>query len=699
MKKFAPEDIRNVALVGHQGSGKTSLGEAILFLAGLNNRIGSVQDKTSLLDFEPEEKDKGASLSTAIAAVEWKKKKITLLDTPGDANFFSDSQNVLTVADCAAFAVSAVDGVEVQTEIGWGLAADLNLPRMIIVTKMDKERADFSGVIDECASTLSDKITPVTLPIGKEDSFEGVVDLLRMKALRFPSDGSGKAKEEDIPADLKGAADEAREKLVDVVAASDDALTEKYLESGDLEEADLTEGLKKAILQGLFVPALCVSSVKNIAVTPILDLLVSSFPSPLQMPVREASNAAGEALELKPDPAAAFTGQIFKTTVDQFVGKLSYFRVWTGTLKAESGFFNATRESKERFAKLLVPMAGKQEEVSEAVVGDVIAVAKLKDSMTGDSVCEEKTPVHFAGLPKVHPLISFGLKPKSKGDAAKLGASLARLLEEDSSLSMTRDAEAEETLLSGMGEDHIRITVSKLQRKFGVEVELLPPKIPYRETITRKVMSIEGKHKKQTGGHGQFGVCYFNLEPFREGSEYKYEFENNIVGGAIPKNWIPSVEKGIKSAMERGIIAGFPVIGVKVDLYDGKYHDVDSSDISFQLAGRKGWKEGAPKGNPVILEPIMNVEINCPVDNQGDIMGDISGRRGRVVGTDQKGKRVIIKANAPMAEMLRYANDLKSITGGRGSFIMGFSHYEALPSHLTDKVIAASGKKVQEEED
>ncbi len=699
MKKYPSEDIRNVCLVGHQGSGKTSLGETVLFLTGVNKRIGSVPEKTALLDFEPEEKEKGSSLSAAIAAVEWKKKKITFIDTPGDANFFSDSQNCLCVADCAAVVVSAVEGVQVQTENGWHIATELGLPRLVVITKMDKERSDFDATVNDLLTSLSDKITPITLPIGREASFEGILDLFRMKAIFYSPDGSGKVREEEIPASLKDQARSAREKLVDVIAASDDDLTEKYLDSGDLGDEELIEGAKKAILQGLFVPAICISATKNIGVSALLDLVVSSYPSPLQMPVRKAKNMVGEDIVLKPDLSSPFAGQVFKTTVDQFVGKLSFFRIWTGTLKADSGFYNSSREGRERFGKLLVPVAAKQEEVSEAGPGDILAVAKLKETSTGDSLCDEKNQVVFEPLPKINPLISFVLKPKTKADATKVGQALMRLLEEDCSLSMSRDVEAEELLLSGMGEDHIRITVSKLQRKFGVGVDLLPPKIPYRETITRKVTEIEGKHKKQTGGHGQFGVCYINIEPYKEGNEYKYEFINNIVGGAIPRNWIPSVEKGIKAAMEKGIVAGFPAIGVRVDLYDGKYHDVDSSDISFQLAGRKAWREGAPKGNPVILEPIMNIAVTCPTENQGDIMGDISGRRGRVLGTELKGKRIVIKANVPMAEMLRYAGDLKSITGGRGSFVMSFSHYEVLPSHLVEKVITTAGKRVPKEEE
>jgi len=699
MKKFDSRDLRNICLVGHQGSGKTSLGETILFLAGINNRIGSVMEKTALLDFEPEEKEKGASLSSAVASFEWKKKKVTIIDTPGDANFFPDSLNCLCATDCAGIVVSSVEGVQVQTENAWNTATELQIPRIVIITKMDKERADFESTISDLSSSLSDKIIPVTLPIGKESSFSGVIDLFKMKAINFAQDASGKFSEENIPESMLKEAKSAREKIVDAVAASDDLLTEKYLEKGDLDEGELMDGLHKAVMQGQFIPAICLSAIKNIGVSFLLDFLVSVYPSPLEMPVRKAKNKSGELVSLQPDSSAPFAGQIFKTTVDQFIGKISYFRIWSGNLKADSGFYNSTRDIKERFGKLLVPVGGKQEEVSEGVPGDILAVAKLKESCTGDTICDEKSQVIFEPLPKTNPLISFVLKPKTKADAAKVGQSLAKLLEEDTSLSMGRDVEAEELLLSGMGEDHIRITVSKLQRKFGVSVDLLPPKIPYRETITRKVTGIEGKHKKQTGGHGQFGVCYINIEPYKEGNEYKYEFVNNIVGGAIPRNWIPSVEKGIKAAMEKGIVAGFPAIGVRIDLYDGKYHDVDSSDLSFQLAGRKAWREGAPKGNPVILEPIMNVEVNCPAENQGDIMGDISGRRGRVLGTEQKGKRVVIKANVPMAEMLRYANDLKSITGGRGSFIMSFSHYEVLPSALADKVIAQAGKRVEEEEE
>ena len=700
MKKYAGADIRNVALVGHLGSGKTSIGEAFLFMSGANSRLGSVTDQTSMLNFEPEEKEKGVTVSTAIASVEWKRKKVTLLDTPGDANFFLDALYSLTAADCGVLVVSAVDGVQVQTEQAWQHAEESSIPRMIFISKMDRERASFQTALEDVRSSLTQAATALQIPIGQEASFEGVVDLLRMKALRYPADGSGKAREEDIPPELAAEASAAREKLIDAVAATSDQLTEKYLEAGDLEEADIQQGLRSAIAAGTLVPVLCGSAARNQAVAPLFDLVVDVFPSPLDRPPRKAKSSTGEEVAIEPDPAAPFSSQVFKTTVDQFIGTLTLIRVWSGTLKPDSTYINATRGSKERFGKIMSLVANKQEDMTEAVPGDILAVAKLKETVTGDSLCDDKRQVTFAELPRIEPLISFVLKPKTKGDAGKIGQSLAQLLKEDQALRVSRDEEAEELLVSGLGEDHIRITVKKLVRKFNVDVELLPPKIPYRETITRKVMNIEGKHKKQTGGHGQFGVCYVHLEPFRdENGGYAYEFSNEIVGGAIPKNWIQSVEKGLRAAMQRGIIAGFPTVGVKVILYDGKYHDVDSSDMSFQLAGSKAWKAGAPDGGPVILEPLMELMITCPDENMGDIMGDISGRRGRVLGTESKGKKVTIRASAPMAEVLRYASDLKSITGGRGSFTMRFLQYEVVPQNLVEKVIAEAGRPRGGEED
>ncbi len=698
MKKYAPADIRNIALVGHLGSGKTSVGEAFLFMSGTNNRLGSVADDTSMLNYEPEEKDKGVTISTAVASCEWRKKKVTLLDTPGDANFFLDALNCLTAADCGAIVVSAVDGVQVQTEEAWQHAEEAGIPRMIYISKMDRERADFTGTLKDVRSTLAQEATAIQLPIGSEEAFEGVVDLLGMRALRYPTDGSGKATEGDIPDELSGPAAEARERLVDAVAATDDDLTEKYLEAGDLDEADLHKGLRSAIAAGTLVPVLCGSATRNQAVAPLFDVLTEIFPSPLERPARPAKQG-GEEIAVEPDAAAPFAGQVFKTTVDQFIGSLTVMRVWAGTARPDATYINVTSDAKERFGKLFNLVTNKQEDITEAVPGDIVAVAKLKETTTGDTLCDDKRQVAFADLPTVAPLISFVLKPKTKGDASKIGPALAQLVKEDPALSVSRDEEAEELLVSGLGEDHIRITVKKLVRKFNVEVELLPPKIPYRETITRKVMGVEGKHKKQTGGHGQFGVCYVNIEPMKvEEGGPTYEFVNQIVGGAIPKNWIPSVEKGMKAAMARGIQAGFPVVGVRITLYDGKFHDVDSSDMSFQLAGSKAWKAGAPQGAPMILEPIMEMTITCPEENMGDIMGDISGRRGRVLGSEPKGKKVVIKASAPMAEVLRYANDLKSITGGRGSFTMRFLQYENLPPNLVDKVIAEAGRPREEEE-
>lgn len=698
MKKYEIQAIRNVGLVGHGGTGKTSLGEVLLFAAKAINRMGRVEDGTTTFDHEPEEVKRGSSISTAIASCDWKKHRVTIIDTPGDANFFLDTQNCMTVMDTAVVVVSAVDGVQVQTAQAWDIAQGAGLPRVVFVNKMDRERADFDATMEDLRKSLSDKIVAVQAPIGREDKFEGIVDLLSGKAYRYAGDGSGNCEEIDVPADLKERVDGAREKLIDGIAASDDALTEKYLEQGTLTEEEALAGLRQGILAGTFVPALCGSATRNIGGAQLLDLVVASCPSPADRPPRVLRRPAGEeTVERPPDPSAPFCGQVFKTVVDQFTGRMTMLRVWSGTLRTETGFYNVTRGARERFNAVLAPQGKKQETWTEAGPGEIVAVAKLKETMTGDSLAEEKDQVVFPSLPEVVPVIGFALRPRTKSDEDKIGTALARIVEEDSTLQVSHDTEAKEVILSGMGQVHIEVTVEKLKRKFGVEVDLLPPKIPYRETIKGRVENVEGKHKKQTGGRGQFGVAYINMEPLGRG--VGFEFVDAIVGGAIPRQWIPSVEKGIVAAMKRGIRAGYPVVDLRVTLFDGKYHEVDSSDMSFQMAGSKAFKAAAKQAKPTILEPIMAVEIVCPDDCMGDVMGDINQRRGRVLGMDTRGKNQVIKANVPMSEMLRYAPDLRSITGGRGSFTMKFSHYDELPVQLQEKVIAESGRKVEEEED
>jgi len=696
MRKYATSDIRNVGLVGHQGAGKTSLAEAFLFDAKATTRLGSVADETSNLDYEPEEVRRKSSTSSAFASCEWQKKKISILDTPGDSNFFTDSRNCLTVMDAAIVVVSAVDGVQVQTSKAWEYATDQGLPLAVFLSKLDRERASFEDALKDVKKALSENIVALQAPIGAEDKFAGVVDLLSNKAYRYKPDGSGAFTVEDVPADMKDQIKAAREALVDGVAATDDALTEKYLDQGDLTAEELATGLAAAIKSGKVIPAFCGSATKNIGAQPLLDFIAANFPSPEARGVRKGQDPKGNPMECPPDAAAPFSGQVFKTVADQFAGKISVFRVWSGTLKADSGFLNVSSDTHERFGQILVLNGKTTTPVTEAGPGDIVAVAKLKNTATGDSIADDKHPVKFEPLPQVQPVISFAIRPKNKGDEDKLANALPRIIEEDPTIHISRDVDGKEVLISGMGQLHVEITVEKMKRKFGVEVELAPPRIPYRETIKGRSMNVEGKHKKQTGGRGQFGVCYLDIEPGTRGAGF--EFVDKIVGGSIPRQFIPSCEKGIRNCMSRGIVSGYPVVDVRVTVTDGKYHDVDSSDMAFQMAASKGFKKGFKAAKPILLEPMMNLEVATPDDTMGDVIGDINSRRGRVLGMDSKGRMQIIKALVPMSELLKYAPDLRSITGGRGAFSMEFSHYDELPGPLAEKVMAEF-KSTDEEDD
>ncbi len=693
MRKYATKDIRNVGFVGHGGCGKTALAAAALFDAKAVTRFDM-----GIFDYEPEEVERQSSVSSVLARAQWDKKRITLLDTPGDSNFIADAIYSMTVMDTAVVVVSAVGHVEVNTERVWDFAEERKLPRVIFISMLDRDRASFEDCLSSIRDTLRTDATiaPLFLPIGAEKSFKGVVDLMANKAYIFADDASGEFEVVDVPSDLVDAAEEARSSLLDDIVESDEELMEKYLEEGELTPDEIFSALSAAIAEGSFIPVLCGSATANIGVPQLLDVLAKACPSPADRPPiiakREDEDVSLEAREDVP-----FTAQVFKTIHDQFSGKLTLLRVWSGLLASDSGFYNSTKQAKERFGQLLFRHGKEQEAAGDVGPGDIVAVAKLKETQTGDSLCaDHRDSMVLPSLPVINPVIGYAVKPKTKADEDKIGTALAKLCEADTTLRVERDTEAQELILQGMGQVHIKVNVDRMSR-MGVLVELANPKVPYRETIKGRLMGVEGKHKKQTGGRGQFGVAYINVEPLPRGSGF--EFADKIVGGSIPRQYIPSVEKGMGDRMNRGVVAGYPIVDVRVTLYDGKYHDVDSSDMAFQMAGSKALAAAFsdPKAKPILLEPIWNLEVICPEENGGDVMGDVSRRRGKVLGMDSKGRNTIVRATLPFSELLDYSPALDSMTGGRGSFTMAFNSYDELPSHLAEKIIA--DRKIEEDED
>jgi elongation factor G len=678
------ELIRNIALVSHNGAGKTSLAEIILYKAGKTNRVGRVEDGNTLMDFEPEELKRQASLSSGLHQYEWKKHTINLIDTPGDQNFFTDTKNCMQGADIALFVVDAVDGVRVQTEQAWEFAEEFNMPSLIFINKIEKERADFSKAFGDISESLSSpKPIIVQLPIGSESNFKGVIDLVSMKAYVY--DEKGKPSTTDIPADMKEQAETERENLIENIAEADDALIERYLEGETITDDELKAALKKGVNERIFVPVACGSAIGNVGVDNLMDLFVSALPSPLERGPKTGTDLRDEAqLSRDPDPEAPFSAFVFKTVADPYAGRLSIFRIVSGTLGSDGNFYNATKETKERFNQLLT-MAGKEQKPCDgAGPGAIVAVAKLKETTTGDTLCDDSNKIKYAFADSLPPLISFALESKAKGDEDKIYISLNKLLEEDTGLKLERNSETNEILLSGRGQVHIEATIEKMKRKFGVDVHLKLPKIPYRETIKKKVR-VQGKHKKQTGGHGQFGDCWVAFEPLQRGAGF--EFVDAIVGGVIPKTYIPAVEKGIVESAQKGVLAGFPTVDFRATLDFGSFHAVDSSEMAFKVAGSLAFKKGINDANPVLLEPVMEVTVTTPDEYMGDIMGDLNGRRGRVLGMENAGRYQQIKAHVPLAEFLTYAPDLRSMTGGRGIYSMIFSHYDEVPSQIAEKVI------------
>jgi elongation factor G len=691
------ERLRNIGILGQGGSGKTSLGEAMLFTAGATQRLGRIQDGTSVLDHDPEEVKHHVSISTAFHSLNWSKHPMTLVDTPGYTAFLADSINCIRAFEGAVFVLNPMVGLRVESERLWNRTNEEGISRLLFVNKMDHEPAGVEERTNGLLEALGVRGVFLQLPIGAEAGFKGVVDLLTMKAYLYDGD-TGKCAEADIPADIKDAAARMRLELLETVSETDDALLEKYLDGQEPSPEELKRALRNATLERKVFPILYGSSTRLVAIDRLLDAVTDYLPSPIDEGEAEGRNpSTGEVEKRKPDPSAPFSAYVFKTISDPFAGKLSVMRVMSGTLAADGACYNANKQSREKIGHMFRLEGKKQEPAKDVSVGDIVAAAKLKDVSTGDTLCDDKAPIQYEGPPHFSPVISFALEPKSKADEEKVPQGLHRMMEEDLTIEVHRDEQTRDFILSGMGQQHIEIIVEKLKRKYGADVVLKAPKVPYKETIRGKA-SAQGRLKKQTGGRGQFGDTWLRIEPLPHGGGF--EFVDEIVGGAIPRNYIPAVEKGIREAMAGGYLAGYPMVDVRVTLYDGSYHDVDSSDMAFKIAASLGFKNAVEKAKPVLLEPIMNMDVTVPDESMGDVIGDLNSRRGKVLGMDSKGHAQIIKAKVPMAEVLKYAPDLRALTSGRGEFHMEFSHYEELPGHLSEKVIKeAQARKSAEQQE
>ena len=687
MKVFGGADIRNVAVVGHGSSGKTSLVAGCLFLGGVGNRLGRVDDGTALTDFDPEEIERKISISTAIASSEWNKTKINFLDTPGKGVFIQDTRTSMRVSESVLILVDAVAGVEVQTEKVFKFSEEFSSPAAFVVNKLDRENASFERAVASLQENFGRTAIPVHLPIGSEKAFRGIVDLVDLKAYEFEPNGSGRAKAIDIPPGMQDAVAKGHEAIVEMVAEGNDHLMEEFFDKGTIPLEDLVPGLRQAITERKIHPVLASSALLNVGSQTLSDFIVNYLPSPVGIKTIPAMTSAQgtDAVERSTRSEGPLSVFVFKTLADPFAGRLSFLKVFSGTLKTEATVSNHNRGTSERLAHLAIPQGKTPVEVTELHAGDIGVVAKLKDTVTGDTLGDKEHPIFYQKLSYPEPLITFAIEPKSRGDEDKISIALHRLLEEDPTLRFGRDQQTHEMLLSGMGQLHIETIVARLKKRFGVEVTLKPPKVPYRETIRGRA-DVQGRHKKQSGGHGQYGDCKIKMEPLPRGGQF--EFVNEIFGGAIPKNFIPAVEKGILESAARGYLAGYPVVDFRVTLYDGSYHDVDSSEMAFKIAGSLAFKKAMEVASPVLLEPIMNVEVYAPDVYAGDLMGDLNSRRGRVQGMDAKAGNQVIKAQVPMSEMLSYAPTLTSMTQGRGDYTMEFSHYEVVPNQIAEKIVS-----------
>ena len=672
--------IRNVGFAGHGGVGKTSLVEAILFAAGAINRLGKVDDGTTTTDFDPDEIKRTISINLALLPCEWENKKINVVDAPGYADFTGEMKAAIHATDAAVVLVDASAGVEVGTEHCWAFADEASLPRAVLIDRMDRENADFAQALSQVQSFFGKKCVALQIPVGAQSSFSGVVDVLAMKAY-----SGEKGTEGAVPDSLSDQAARFREQLVEAVAETDDELLTKYLDGTELTAEELTRGLRTGIASGAVVPVLVAAAAKNIGTAQLLDVLANDFPSPKDRPPVEAKNAStGQEEDVKADPAGPLAALVFKTTADPYVGKLTYLRVYSGVLKGDSSAWNSNKAAAERIGQLFVVRGKAQEPVPQLVAGDIGALAKLAETSTGDTLATKERPLVLPPITFPAPAYSAAVHPKTKADLDKMGNALNRIIEEDPTLRVRRDADTNETILSGLGEPHLEVTVEKIQRKFGVGLELTTPKVPYKETITAPSTS-EYTHKKQTGGHGQYARVAIKLEPLPRGSGF--QFEDKVVGGAVPKTYIPAVEKGVSEAMREGVIARYPLVDVKVTLYDGKEHPVDSSEMAFKLAGSAALRQGVNQGKPILVEPIVNLRVTVPEANTGDAMGDLNSKRAKVLGISPQDGYSVIEAQVPLAEVQHYATDLRSITQGRGHYALEFDHYEEVPAHLAQKII------------
>ncbi len=681
------KEVRNIAILSHGAAGKTSLADAILYTAGAVDLLGNVDAGSSVFMHEPEEISRKITITAAVGFAEWKGVRINIIDTPGYINFLEETRGTLRAVDGAVLIISAISGVKAETEKIYKFACDYEIPRVAFVSKLDKERADFFRAIGDMEKYFCKNSLVLQLPIGHEDSFRGVIDLIKMKALFFTNDNSGKMEEQEIPGTMKQDAFTYRKKLVEQIAETDDGLLEKYLDKGDLSQEDLFAGLKHGTIGGGLLPVLCGSPVKNMGIQPLLDMVLMCLPSPAEharsVQIKGKDPKTGSEILRKPTPEEHLAAMVFKTINDPFAGKLSLVRVYSGTLKSDSSVYNSTKVVKEKVGSLFYIQGKKQVATQTLTAGQIGAIAKLKETLTGDTLCSEQHPIVLEFAKYADPVMSYAVAPKTRGDEDKVSIGIHKLLEEDPTLKFTYDEQTKEMVLSGMGQVHLEVTLEKLKRKFGADVTMKTPKVPYKETIRAKAEA-QGKYKKQSGGHGQYGDAWLKIEPLPRGGGF--EFVDKIVGGVVPRQYVPAVEKGVVEAMHEGTLAGYPIVDVRVTLFDGSYHTVDSSEMAFKVAASMGFKKAMEAAKPVLLEPIMSVEVVAPDDTLGAVIGDLNSRRGKVQGVVPQANGQSIKALVPMAEMLSYAPTLNSLTSGRGMYTMEFFGYEDVPSHLAQKI-------------